>query len=146
MKKTVKLEGVCLSFSFLQVAFSTFPKAGLFGKVAIDKGRYQPRSQCNRPAPNAGGEPPRHVLTAAWVKATIGAVGSSALLGWLRRFTAVQPEGTAQCFRVASAPVLGAVPWKALPQGRCAPAAQCRRSCGWAFLSWRHGLCLFILA
>ena len=31
-------------------------------------------------APNAGGEPPRHGRTAAWVKATIGAVGSSALL------------------------------------------------------------------
>ena len=29
----------------------------------------------------ARGEPPRHVLTAAWVKATIGAVGSSAMLG-----------------------------------------------------------------
>ena len=33
------------------------------------------------PGPNARGEPPRHVRTAAWVKATIGAVGSSALLG-----------------------------------------------------------------
>ena len=32
-------------------------------------------------APNARGEPPRHVLTAAEVKATIGAVGSSAWLG-----------------------------------------------------------------
>ena len=40
-------------------------------------------------------------------------VGSSALLGFLRRFAAVQPEGTAQSFRVASAPNLGAVPWKA---------------------------------
>ena len=30
--------------------------------------------------PNARGEPPRHVRTAAWVQATIGAVGSSALL------------------------------------------------------------------
>src|SRR5690242_16261686 len=33
-------------------------------------------------AANAGGEPPRHGRTAAWVKATIGAVGSSALLGF----------------------------------------------------------------
>ena len=32
-------------------------------------------------APNARGEPPRHVRTAAEVKAPIGAVGSSALLG-----------------------------------------------------------------
>ena len=33
--------------------------------------------------PNAGGEPPRHGRTAAWVQTTIGAVGSSALLGAL---------------------------------------------------------------
>ena len=35
-------------------------------------------------------------------------VRSSALLGWLRRFAAVQPEGTTQRVRVASAPALGA--------------------------------------
>ena len=38
---------------------------------------------CVPVAPNARGEPPRHRRTAAWVKATIGAVGSSALLGAL---------------------------------------------------------------
>ena len=51
-------------------------------------------------------------IAAARYERRLLAVACKRLLGFLRRFAAVQPEGTAQSFRVASAPTLGAVPWK----------------------------------
>ncbi len=66
-----------------------------------------------REGPNAGRQ--ARLKAAARYERRLKGGACTPMLGWLRGCATGQPEGTAQRFRVAYVPALGAVPWKARP-------------------------------